>query len=302
MKTIVPLEITAAMVTDTDVPEDDTYSAWSGATAYVVDDIVYVASTQLRYKCVQGHTNQDPTTDADNSYWSPYGAATRWRPFDQIVGSDASKTTSLYYEITPTAFCDGIALFGLVGGSVRIQIFNASSTEIHDETYPLVNKSGIRNFQDFITWNPVYAQSFIETNLPIYAGYEVKITVAAGTGSTAAIGEIVIGRTVVLGTPRPGTTIGYEDFSSVEPNEFGERDIVERSYAPEAIYEFLIERGDEERVLQLLAARRAKPTIFFTDITHFGFGTAVYGLPSAPEIVLTGTSRSTCRLTVEGLI
>jgi hypothetical protein len=48
-----------------------TMTAWSGATAYVVDDLVYVASTGKTYVAIAAGTNKDPTTET--SYWTAVG-------------------------------------------------------------------------------------------------------------------------------------------------------------------------------------------------------------------------------------
>lgn len=299
---VLPLTIDASTLTDTDIPLDDTYSAWSSATSYSTNDIVYVASTRLRYKAVQASTNQDPTTDTTATYWSAYGTITRYRPFDGVIARYAGASTSFYYEIEPDSKCDAIALFNLVATSVRVQIWNPSVVEIYDVTTSLVDKSDIRDFLSFITWSPVYSSTFLVTGLPIFAGYTVRITIAGGTGDAVRVGEIVLGRSTLLGISKwTGTEIGYVDYSTVETNEFAEREVVIRDYADTADYAVLIEKGDQERVRRLLAARRGLPTVFFTGESHRSLGTLVYGIASQPRIPVSLERYVEARISVTGV-
>jgi len=296
MKMIVPIEITDAIIDASDVPEDDTYSEYDAGTAYVEDDIVYRATTTRRYICIQAGTGQTPETSP--TYWSDYGAATRWRPFDGVVARTATKSSSLYYEFVPTQFCDGLALFNLNGSSVRVEITNLSATKIVDTTTQMVDKTNLRNWPAWYTWTPEYRASFPLTQLPIYAGYTVRITVS-GSG-TVQVGELVLGRVLDLGsTGGGGVDLEYEDYSVVETNEFGERTLLVRDYAGIKTYEFRIPRGSEEFVLSALAGRRAKPTVFLTHVGNTGLGTLAYGVPIRPQIVIRAGAFSVCRLRVE---
>lgn len=302
MKMIVPRTITPAMIDATDVPEDDTYAAWSSGTTYAVDDIVYLASTTLQYVALASSTGIDPSNPAADGHWAPYKTATRWRPFDGVIERYASRTTSLYYEITAPGFCDSIALFNLVAGAVRVQITNGGGTEIYDETHTMVDKSGIRTFLDYLTWQPVYSTKLVLSGLPIFAGYTVRVTVSVGVGSTARLGEFVIGRMVTLGNSLFGTEIGGTDYSDIGANDFGERVPVVRAYSDEATYAFQVDRQDEERVKSLIAARRGQLTVFLTDPSHGAMGTIVYGLAEIPQIVLDAGPVSTASMRVYGVI
>lgn len=299
---VVPIAVTPAILTATDIALDDTYSAWSGATTYVTGDIVYVAATRLRYKAVQGSTGQDPTTDTTATYWSAYGAITRYRPFDVVLARYASATTSFYYEFVPTTYTDAVALFNLVATSVRLQIWNTTPTEIYDVTTSLVDKSDIRDFPSFLTWTPVYASTFLKLGLPVYAGYTLRITIAGASGDDVRVGEIVLGRAILLGISQAtGTEIGTEDYSTVETNEQGEREVVERDYADTAEYAVLVENNDQERVRRLIAARRTQPTVYFTGEDHRKFGTLVFGIASRPRFPVSAAGYVEARIPVTGV-
>lgn len=300
MKMIIPRGTQPDELLGTDIPEDDTYSAWDAATNYVADDVVYVAADRLRYVASQTSTNLPPADNPD--YWTPYGAATRWRPFDGTIARYVERSTSLYYQFQPSALCDGIALFNLAGGEVQIEIENASAETIYDETHKLVDKSGLRNWKDWIAWQPSYRGSLVVTQLPIWPGYKAKTTCTVGSGSDARLGELVIGRTVVLGRSMAGGEFSFDDYSLTERDNTGALDIVEGGYSKNLVYEFLIERGDEERVMELLISRRAKPTVFLTDESHKGIGTTTFGLPVRPRIVYDAGPHSVCRFNVEDVL
>lgn len=77
------------------------YAAWSNAVAYSVGDIVYRASNQTVYRCIQAHTNQAPP---NATYWS-----TAMFGYSAVVAAPAvtsSSTTTIrgFVNATTTSF------------------------------------------------------------------------------------------------------------------------------------------------------------------------------------------------------
>lgn len=297
MKMIVPEPIDLLAGVASNVPEDDTYSAWNSGTAYAVDDVVYLATTHRRYICITAHTGINPTSDATNTYWSDLGATTRWRPFDGVLSRAASRPASLYYEVTPTADCDSIALFQISGSSVRIRVVSQG----YDETVSFDPTPTISDFVDLFFFRPSFSNEALRTDLPLSAGDTVRIDVTA-TNGIAQIGEIILGNVTTLGTSTDGTSLGLESYSAVERDEFGTATVVPRPYSDKNDYRFAVTQGDEQRVKRLIGARLARPTVFLTDEAHGARGTIIYGFPTEFDLAVNTDPVTFCTLTVEGVI
>lgn len=277
---IYPVTITAAEIVSTDVPVDDTYSEWAVGTGYVEGDIVWKG--ERRYIAVQASTGEDPAAAA-SVYWSDYGAATRYRPFDRVLGAFASRATSLNYRLEVDSFCPGLGLFDVNGGDVQIEIWNASAVKIYDQTFSLRDESFPTDFLDLLTRIPEFRNWIVLDGLPLYAGYQIRITIDAGTGGTARLGEVALGRVVTL-----GRLIDYEleldDYSQLDRNDFGEileEEILERAAWTDATYRIEVEKFDSRRVLSEVADRRAAFTVFYmtSGTVEDGMASAVMGVP-----------------------
>lgn len=77
------------------------YAAWSSTAAYSVGDIVYRASNQTVYRCIQAHTNQAPP---NATYWS-----TSMSGYSAVVAAPAVTSASTatirgYVNATTTSF------------------------------------------------------------------------------------------------------------------------------------------------------------------------------------------------------
>lgn len=296
LSVIAPITMNDAQLSASDVPEDDTYSAWSGATPYAAGNTVYVASTHRRYEAVISNTGNDPTTD-NGTNWIDAGATTKWRPFDGVIGHTATRATSLYYEIQPATYCNGIALFGLSGGSVRIRQTAAS----YDRTISLVDTSDIVGWLEYATWSPTYKTEIVVDDVPGAAGSTVRIDLDA-TGGTAIVGEIAMGRVTRLGDAIAPTSISSTSYSSVTRDLEGNATIVSRPYTIRASYTYSVLRRDEGRVNRYLSGRLDRPSVFFTGANDDDRGTQVYGLILDHDIPISGESESFATLRVEGVI
>lgn len=93
----------SATVTNTSYWEHTStnYAAWSSTAAYSVGDIVYRASNQTIYRCIQAHTNQGPP---NATYWS-----TSMFGYSAVVAAPAVTSSSTatirgYVNATTTSF------------------------------------------------------------------------------------------------------------------------------------------------------------------------------------------------------
>ena len=126
MKVIPPLDVTDAMLTSIDIPEND-YPEWADATAYVRGDYVISTTTHTVYHCLVDHTsdpskNPDTETaaladplidDPDPVHWQVIGATNRWKLFDKKPSVQATQNGGFEVTLTPGVIISGLGLHTL---------------------------------------------------------------------------------------------------------------------------------------------------------------------------------------------
>lgn len=279
------------------------YSAWSAATHYAVGQRVHHRasgdSLTSDWQAVAASNNVAPGTS--DTHWKRIGASNRFAAFDGAIGVATAATGTVSLTARPGIVANGLGVFGMRGNTVRVEVIDPVDGLVYDRTRPL---------QDFTQINSMYAYYFeplraladaVFLDLPNYRSADVRVTVDAGPGNPAEIGEIVFGTQRPIGqTLFGGTSVSIRDFSRKERDEFGAVRVVERRFIKVASYDVAIPTQNNSAVQQALAELRARPTVYV-------------GSPDHPETIVLGfltdfslpiTNPTSCRLSleVEGLI
>jgi hypothetical protein len=113
------------MLLATDVPEtDSTKGEWAVGTAYTAADTVRVTTSGVHktYECLTNVTGgASPEVDvlAAVPKWLETGATNRWKPFDKVVNSQSSQTTSATWVLNP-GLIDAIAVLNVEATDIQI--------------------------------------------------------------------------------------------------------------------------------------------------------------------------------------
>jgi hypothetical protein len=101
MMIIRPVDVTPAMLTSSNVQEND-FDVWSVSTAYTVGQKVTL--NRRNYEALVANTGANPETDtSDPPKWLDLGATNRWRMFDDSVGSLTEFAGSVDVVLQPNA-------------------------------------------------------------------------------------------------------------------------------------------------------------------------------------------------------
>lgn len=308
MDIIPPIPITDSVFTSSNVPETDE-DEWSVIVGYVVDDLVMVLDTHTIYKCQAANTGKYPPDhladgdpDADPEVpdtWAVVSATNRWKMWDNRSKSSTVQADSIIAEVTPGELFNTMAVINLVGVSANVTVTDPVAGEVYNHDVDLIDLSGINDFYDW-AFNPLERISdFVLDDLPAYALATAKLTVL-NTGSTAQVGESVVGRKRILGTTEHGTSIGIQNYSRKEVDEeTGDATIESRPYAKTVNYVSLVLTSRVSYVQRILAANIDVPAIYFGDKSCTA--TIVFGFFKSFNIVLTDGEYSNCTLTTEEL-
>lgn len=276
MHVISPATIDNTALSASNVPETD-YDEWDVATAYTTGDYVMVTgTTHQTFQALQNSTGEQPVGDDADVYWNLIGATNRWKAFDNKISDQVSQANTITYTITPATRCTAIAFFGLSAENVQVVVKDTEAATIYDQTVDLVETDDIIDWYTFFTWAPAFDTEAVFTGVPAEAGYDVEITIDAGTG-TAKVGQIVLGLDTELGETGVGTELSLLDFSRKDRDPFGNPIIIEREFADKVDFPFRFRNQDARRVKRVLSRHRATPAVFFPGPDMVAYGATIYG-------------------------
>ncbi len=281
MKVIDPIGVTDAMLVASSVDEND-YPAWSGAATYAAGHRVIVTATHRVYESVSaGNIGNNPVTTSP-AKWIDIGPTNRWAMFDAAVGSRTGGAGGIVVVLAPLSTTT-LSILDTDAATVRVRVLVAGSP-VYDQTQA-VGDAG-RDTALFL-------------DLPGTDGAQVEVTAAANGGGGASIGSLIMGPLIDLGITEAGPSIGINDFSRRETDDFGVTTIVERAWAKRMSIRSKIETAVVDMTQRRLAALRARACLWIGEEGYDSL--AIYGFFKEFSIDLTLETISYCTLTIEGL-
>jgi hypothetical protein len=291
-----PVPVTSAMVTASNVTITETL--WTAGT-YTLGQERYVG-TRL-YKVLVASTTDNPTVGVTLTppSWQDIGAINRFKMFDQVVNTQTTRTGLIDVSILPGTIINALAMFDLDGVSTTITMTDPLEGVVFTETKSLQDNTIIIDWYSYFFESITTVSDVVFLGLPAYGGATTRIQVDAGA-STAAIGEVVIGKQRNLGVTNFGTSVSILDYSRKETDEFGNTVVETRPFSKRADFDVTVETGSVAAVQKALADIRTTPTVFIGDEDRAE--TIVYGFYRGFNIVISTPSISDCSIEVEGLI
>lgn len=300
MRTIIPTAITDAMLTSTNLTEDD-YAEWLIGTTYAADDYVIVIGTSHRiFQSLQdSNTGNDPSEAANvDVYWRDVSATNRWKPFDGLSSKQAVGTDSITYTLDNLGMVDGIAFFGLVAETVRVEIVNDSVT-VYDQTISLSNSGDVIDAYTYFFEPFSFISKLIAPEIPPYTAATYNITIA-GSG-TVKVGQISLGRDRYIGKTLFGTGLGINDFSRTERDDFGDVSFKRGNSFRTVDFEVSLDTSAAERAFDMLDGIRSQGAVFYAGDSTDKYGTTVFAFFTGLKLTLSGPQESDFSLQVEEL-
>ena len=296
MNLIPPISITDALFHDSSITEpsiaelaNPSYlGVYAAGTTYSVNAIVLVVATHKLYKSLKNlNVGNTPGGAGNETWWLDWGASERWKPFDGKVGSQATGTDSITYELDPGPF-DSIAILNLEAASVTVTV-----TDVGGAGDPIVWTETTLADGLFVT--DIVKTDFLLTYLAPHVVIEITYT-----GYTALVGEIVIGQKQSIGTMKFTPSIGIIDHSIKQVDAFGNYTVLERAYSKRLTCETFFYNTVLDATYNLLAEYRAQPAVWVGSELYASM--IVYGYYKRFSIALTYPTLSICTLEIEGLV
>lgn len=307
MQIVRPVTVTDAVMTYTNVPEDDA-PAWA-AGDYVEGEIVI--RDHAIYEALID-TSDDPRDGATASppTWLRLGASRPWRMYDQRVRNvtralepydatkynaydDADEANGIAFTLEPGMLVDSLTLLNINGlfAHVKVETINGI---VYESRTPLSGGLSESSWHSYF-YTPIDRRTqLVLTDLPKALDAKVHIAVEE-LSSPAQIGELILGRAIEIGQTQYGASVSIIDYSKKERDDFGNLIVTQRRYTQLAEYPIQMPRQSADVVYQLLAGLRTEPTLFIGTTEHSSL--VVYGIYR--DMRITFDNYATCVATLE---
>lgn len=297
LKVIPPLSITDSNLTSSNVAETD-YAAWLSGTTYSIGQRVIKTSTHKIYESLQAsNTNHDPETNP--TWWIEVSATNKWKMFDLSNSTATQNADTIVVTITPGKVVNSVTLLGVNAQTVRIKMTDPTEGVVYDVTTNLNNNGNINNWYNYFFDPIVRKTTLLATDLLAYGSAAIEITIT-NTGNTASCATCVIGAIKYIGEGiNLGASVGIQDYSRKEKDDFGNYVLVQRSYSKRANFSMAVLNTQIDALQDLLVPLRTTPCVWIGDNNYAS--TVIYGFYKDFDVVINYHTVSDCNLQLEGL-
>lgn len=290
-------------VASSNVPEDD-YPVYDPGESYSFGDRVMVLGNYHRnYESLEpGSASNTGNFPPDSpTKWLDLGATNRWRVFDMEVGADlqASNEGSVQYLMSLDQPVNSVCLFNCEGVSATVRMIYNEEV-IYEETISLISDISAATWWNYFFERRRFIKTIALTDLPLAIPSTIEVIIeGAEETDIVKLGKLVIGDAADLGFTEYGATAGITDYSTKEPDAFGNYYILERRFVDRADIKVVVDPGQESFVKDTLASVRATPAVF---IGHMDYEPLIiYGFYKDFSILFSTPASSYCNLQLEGI-
>ena len=269
-----PMAIDDAMLVASSVAEAD-HPQWDAGTTYAKTALV-IRQHRIWESLVDDNVGADPT--ADSAKWLDIGPTNRWAMFDQALGTLTTATGELSVTIQTDGPISGLALLDVTGATVRVEATG------YDVTRPIANGS-----QSTI--------ALLDIDIPTVTFVTVTIA-GASPSDPVGVGTLLLGPLEPLGVAETTPSVGINDYSRKNTDDFGNTTFVERAWAKRMGLRSLIASEAVDMQVRRMASLRATPALWIGNADFDSL--MIYGFFRDFSVEI-GETVSLCSLTIEGL-
>lgn len=298
MRVIKSIETTDAILTDSNILENE-HPLWVSGTTYSIDDKV-IYQHRIYNRVIAGGGALTPDLDLTN--WSDLGATNKYRMFDNIISSVSSKVGGIEFTLTPNQVVNGITLLNVNASTVRVVMNDPVEGVVYDQTRELRSSSEVTDYFSYF-FAPLVSLTDLNTavflDLPTRPTATITVYISSGSG-LVEVGEVVYGIQSLVGRTNYGTSFGIKSFSRKETDEFGKVTVVKRKNSKYSEYDIDIDNTNLSFVLRLFQDIDSVPCVFIgnSDMDVL----IVFGFYNDFKTTIAYPTVSKCTLRVEGLI
>ena len=164
----------------------------------------------------------------------------------------------------------------MTADSVRVVVTDPEDGVVYDVTRDTVDNSGIADGYEYYFEPLDQLTDMTFQYVPPYPDATIAITLTVA-GGAAACGQIVLGRARRWGVANLGGGLGGMDFSTVEFDEFGERDVTERDMVLDTRLIVSVSSTRVQTLTRILKRLRGGGAALWLGAEDDRFGYSAYG-------------------------
>jgi hypothetical protein len=145
-----------------------------------------------------------------------------------------------------------------------------------------------------------FRRDVVLTNIPPYSTAVINISIV-NTGSTSAIGNVVLGNIAELGGTQYGVGVGIRDYSIKETDDFGNTTFLVRAFSKRMQAQVFLNNSSLNYVVRTLTSLRAVPAVWIGSESPELEPLIVYGFYRDFNIDISYPTSSLCSIEIEGL-
>lgn len=295
MRLIKPKPITDAVLVYSSVPENE-YPLWSGLVSYSIGSRVIDQTIHRVYESsVNANINKLPANNPD--VWTEVSTSNRWAMFDESVSTLTESETTIRTKFLTDTPCTALALLDLKGHSVTVSVEYNEQT-VYETSVTLTEVDNTADWFSYSFSDTLSRTSVVLLDLPGYVGAIVTVVIEAQSEG-AAVGLCILGKARDVGITTYGASMGIQDYSQKQRDDFGRISIVERSFSKKGNFVVEVPHKQYDATFKYLSSLRATPVLYIgTDIFE---STLIYGFYKDFSMVISYPTYGTCSLEIEGL-
>lgn len=299
MQVITPNTVNDASLLSSNVPENE-YPVWNSTTTYNLGDmLIYIAPNKhwVIRSLVASNVGNVPTGLNTDTKWVKVSETNRWKMFDLKSTSQTVATGSITVSIGNGSLTNGLYAGNLQGSKFTVTGKDQFGTVVYSYSTSLISTSGIVDAYTYFFEPIVFKKEIVLDDLPPYllSTYDVSIT---GAGEVRC-GTLILGYQQTPGATRYGMSIGIQDYSIKQADEFGDFVITRRSFSKRMSLDCYIPKAKTDAFIDFLNTNRATPLVWVgSDLYE---GSYIYGFYKDYSVVVSYATESMISLQIEGL-
>ncbi len=299
MKVIKPVSISEGMITSSTIAEPDAgETVWSPYTAAIGDRRISTTTHRV-YECAVA-TTDDPTVGVTKTpkSWVDVGPTNKFAMFDLVNSTTSNEQGDLTLQLAPSQTLTSLAAFSVNGASdVVINMTNAGSN-VYTKTIEMNDNSAVASIWHYYFEPQVRSESFVINDLPQYPTGILDIEFK---GSAVAVGNLVVGNQIEVGSMAAGTSLQLLDYSRKETDSFGNT-VVQKGRTSKLVnFNMAVAYNLSSYVFNQVAELTGTPSVWFGDAGSDD-PTLVFGYYRDLNINLTTNNIVDATITIEGLV
>lgn len=284
----------------TNVAEDD-YDLYDNTVTYAINDTVIYIADNVHWvvrSLANDNVGNIPTGLSTDTKWVKISDTNRWKMFDQKTTSQTFNTDSIEVTLLGINTMDAIALLNVDCTSVDVEVTNAESTAIYNDSISMVSVENVYDWYTYFFAPIIRKKDLVLLDIPPYAETIVNLSINY-TGSIAKCGTCLIGKKADLGFTRYGTKVSSIDYSIKEADDFGDFVLTERGFSKTMDVTAYVEKPFTDFTVNILNQFRATPVVYVA--TEEYSSSYIYGVHKTYEVDYTYPNQNQLSVEVLGL-